>query len=263
MNAYNDVVLSQQPKHFYPRFDGQTWPDVVGDADGRFVNGHGERTMPDGSLAPWFDGVRQYAIMPDRSALGPAGALTAWTVTFWVRPSTTRYPNSRGYGYVHFVGKRDEWLGRIYRSDATDDDGEPYRQNWLSMYVFDPDERFGAGQSYQDGVEALRWYHVAFVVRIKERTCGLFLDGVRIGGWPSLEDDEGRIRFDVHPVNTTSSLIVGRDSALNSAGKPRSWFRGAVGKPGFFTYDLSAYDVTEQHPAGRITQQALAGRPLG
>jgi hypothetical protein len=214
--------------------------------------------MPDGSTAPHFDGATQWAWMPDRAALGPAGATAAWTMTTWVRPTVTIYPNDRSEGYVHWIGKTDEWLSRIYSANA-EKDGEPYRQGWLSCYVFDPDEQYGAGQSYQEALVVKRWYHVAFVVRLKARTCGLFIDGKQIRGWASLVDDEGSVQFNVTPVNGSAPLIVGRDSALLN-GKPRSWFRGAVGKPAFFTYDLSVYGVSEQYPAGRITRQALTGR---
>jgi hypothetical protein len=179
-------------------------------------------------------------------------------MTTWVRPTVLRQVNDRSEGYVHWIGKKDEWLSRIYNDNATQD-GDPYRQGWLSCYVFDPDEQFGAGQSYQDGFEAREWLHIAFVVRLKARTCGLFVNGKQSRGWASLIDDEGSVQFNVTPSNGSAPLIVGRDSALLN-GKPRSWFKGAVGKPAFFTYDLSMYGVTEQYPAGRITRQALAGR---
>ena len=263
LTEYDKTVLSHQPKHFYPALSGQTWPDSIGDADGRFFNGRGESTMPDGSVAPHFDGATQWARMPDRSAFGPAGAATAWTVTCWVRPRVLRQVNDRSEGYVHWIGKKNEWLSRIYNDNAMKD-GEPYRQNWLSCYVFDPDEQFGAGQRYEDGFQAREWLHVAFVVRTDERRqCGLFVNGRQSRGWASLEDNEGSVQFDVRPINTTAPLIVGRDSTLGSDGKPRSWFRGAVGKPAFFTYDLSAYGVSAEYPAGRITQQALIGRTKG
>jgi hypothetical protein len=254
--AYDDVVLSHNPKHYYPAISGQAWPDVIRGANGRFVNGRGTVIMPDGTTAPHFDGTKQWAWMPDSSYFGPAGARSAWTVTVWVRPTVLNYVNSRSTGYVNWIGKRGngrdgEWLMRIYNLDS-------YRPQWLRAYVLSPQGGDpSAGQSYRDGFAARQWLHVAFVVSHVRREVALFVDGRQSRGWVSMDAYGTIIR------NGTAPLIVGRDSQLDpNDGTPRSWFRGAVGKPAFFTYDLSAQGVSEQYPAGRISQQAEAGRPL-
>jgi hypothetical protein len=250
--TYDQLVLEHGPKHYYPRAGSNLWPDVVRGVNGRFPNGRSTITMPDGSLAPRFDGATQYAIMPDSSFFGPAGAQTAWTFTCWLRPSVLNYANDRSTGYVHWIGKRrdgrdGEWLMRIYNLNSD-------RPSWLSGYVLSPAGGSpSAGQSYRGGLVVGQWYHIAFVVRRVSRQVGLFVNGRQSRGWVSMDAYRTVVR------NGTAPLIIGRDSQLDpDNGKPRSWFRGTVGKPAFFTYDLSVQGVSEQYPAGRISRQAEA-----
>lgn len=110
-----------------------------------------------------FDGISQYATIPDNAAysIPTTGGLT---VSAWMRPSVNQFTKFEGTGYVNWLGKSDfgspnhvEWQHRIYNLSNTETN---MRNNESSFYIFSSTGGIGVSADYgKETTDVNRWNH--------------------------------------------------------------------------------------------------------
>lgn len=250
-SSYDALIRDHQPKHYYQHLDTDAgrWIDVIRGQDGVFPAGYGSQLLPNGEVAPHFDGLGQYAEMGDSSYFGPAGAASYWTVECWVRFDTDHFPRSQtGDLYVHWMGKGEhggrndgdhEWVTRVYNGDT----GSVDRDKWVSGYTVswhghENEPTLACGQAYTGGWQVGAWHHLVYITDHINRRVGIWWDGQQAHGWVSMDAP----KYDIEARNGIAPLRVGtRDF--------KSFLLGSVAKLAFYTYGLSEQRIREHYEA--------------
>lgn len=181
--------------------------------------------MPNGDLAVAYNGVDQYAEIPDDDifSVGTTGQLT---VEAWVRPDTLENPNAESSGYVYLLGKgaylNYEWALRMYNYTNTEN-----RPNRMSAYVWALTGGYGYGSYVQDALSPSEWIHLVFVVNDEDSTIRLYKNGV-------LRDTDSYAAIELGNGNVPVRLGTRNFS---------SWFQGAIGKFAVYSTALSAEQI--------------------
>ena len=156
--------------------------------------------MPNGDLAPEFDGATQYLEVASspRLSITTTGVLT---IEAWIAPKTLQFGHEQGSGYVYWLGKGEpsqyEYAGRIYSAVNSE---IPPRPNRISGYVFNRTGGLGSGSYFQDPISIGEWIYVALIFNTRNVSskfptgyCLIFKNGV-------LRDITSLGQFDTEPT---------------------------------------------------------------
>lgn len=241
-STYDQLVLSLGPVLFLPlEGSSATEPDMSGhNHTATFLPADGAPNMvamPNGDLAPSFNGQDQYVEVPSSSVLSVThtGCLT---VQAWIRPATLQFPHEEGTGYVYILGKgapsEYEYAIRMYSAANTE---VPVRPNRISGYVFNLAGGWGSGAYFQDPVDVNQWIMVTMV--IDDRRSEKWPDGyVALYKDAVMRDQVSLAQYDVKPhAGDAPFCIATRDND--------SYFEGAIGKVAVYDKVLSGSAIAE------------------
>jgi hypothetical protein len=188
--------------------------------------------MPNGDLAPLFDGLGRFLEVPSQPELSVTftGALT---IEAWIRPDTLRFPRTEGSGYVHWLGKgapgKHEYVCRMYSTGNSEGRG-----NRISGYCFNKIGGIGVGSYFQDPIEPGQWIHYLLSIVAGGNTT-IWRDGVQ-------RDTDPLAQLGIVPEGGTAPLRIGtRDKA--------SFFLGGIGKVALYNQVLPATRVLAHYQA--------------
>jgi hypothetical protein len=189
--------------------------------------------MPNGDVAPTFDGAAQYLEVAS-SPLFSIATTGILTIEAWIAPKTLQFEHAEGSGYVYWLGKGEpsqyEYAGRMY--SATNRETPP-RPNRISGYAFNRNGGLGSGSYFQDPVGVEEWIHVTLIFNTRNVSpkyptgyCSIFKNGILRAVTPLAQ-------FNVEPVAGEAPLRIG---TFNGG----SYFAGAIGKVAVYDYELSS-----------------------
>ena len=191
-------------------------------------------TLESSSADLEFDGDDDYGLIADHNdfSLPTTGQIT---ISAWIKPSTLRFENTMGTGFVHFLSKGDggsqEWALRMYSNDNSEG-----RRNRISFYLFNPNGGLGAGSYVQEDVEVGEWIHIIAVAgnnQIKIYKNGVLKDTDTYEGSP----------YYITPRNTNSPVRLGAGGG--------SYFAGEMTQVTVLNRKLSSQEVSELYEGGR------------
>jgi hypothetical protein len=204
---------------------------VVGGRHAVLHNEPGTARLPNGDFAPAFDGIDQYAEIPDSDAFS-VDTTKRLTVEVWMRPDTLENPKPEGSGYVHVLGKgvtgQHEWALRMYNLTNVEN-----RPNRCSAYVWALAGGVGYGSYVQEPLTAGEWMHLVFVVDDDANTMRLYKNG-------TLRDTDSHAAIELD--NGTGPVRLGTRNFS-------SWFNGALGKFAIYDTALSADRIRAHYEA--------------
>jgi hypothetical protein len=241
--GYDAAILSDRPVLFLSLGNSGERSFEV-DASGSGVRGSylplGSRfstvKMPNGDLAPEFDGATQYLEVASSPRLSTTttGVLT---IEAWIAPKTLQFGHEQGSGYVYWLGKGEpsqyEYAGRIYSAVNSE---IPPRPNRISGYVFNRIGGLGSGSYLQDPISVGEWIYVTLIFNTRNVSpqfpmgyCSIFKNGV-------LRQITSLAEFNTEPTRGTAPLRVG---TMNG----KSFFGGAIGKVAIYDFELSGQQI--------------------
>lgn len=233
-SGYDAAVIADGPVAYWKLGDsGSTVVDSVGTHTGTYVNGASATTLTNGDAVKAFNGVNQYAQIPDANdlSISHTGILT---MEAWIRPDVLEFPNDEDTGYVQFMGKEvygggAEYAARIYSLTNTES-----RPNRISGYAFNLAGGLGAGSYFQDAVTAGQWIHYALVVNTVNTSGPYPMGYTKVYKNGVLRDTDSLGEpYNIVPQNGTAPFRIG-STALDS------FFQGAIGKVAVYNYEVSA-----------------------
>lgn len=175
--------------------------------------------LPNGDAALVFNGVNQYAEIPDSDVFS-VDTTKHLTVEVWLRPDTLENAKAESSGYVYVLGKgttgNHEWALRMYNLTNAEN-----RPNRMSAYVWALSGGVGYGSYVQEPVAVGEWMHFVFVVDDEANTMQLYKNGV-------LRDTDSHAAIELD--NGVGPVRLGTRNFS-------SWFNGALGK--FAIYDTA------------------------
>ncbi len=237
LSSYDSTVISDKPVAYY-RLAGENVRNCVTDSyHGSYQNSPSISNMPNGDSVSVFNGVNQYAEIPDNDAFSvpTTGSIT---IEAWLRPDTLQFPNSEAGDYVHWMGKgvsgQHEYVSRIYSLSSAD------RPNRISGYSFNLSGGLGAGSYFQDSTTVGQWIHYAMVINTSGS--GQYPGYVKIYKNGVLRDQDTLAGYSIIPGNGTAPFrIATRDF--------NSYFQGAIGKVAVYNSELSAQRLLAHYNA--------------
>lgn len=198
--------------------------------------------LPNGDLAPLFNGIDQYLEIESKPKLSIA---TTGELTFeaWIKAGVLEFVSEEGDGYVHWAGKGEEaaheYVFRMYSKTSSSK-----RSNRISAHAFNLEGGLGSGAYFQENLAAKQWVHVTAVfnsnVRNKTYPSGyikIFRDGV-------LKQTVSLAQSKISPQAAKAPLRIG-------TGDKKSFFKGSIGKLAIFDRELGAETIQEHFKAMR------------
>jgi hypothetical protein len=192
--------------------------------------------MPNGDLAPEFDGATQYLEVASspRLSITATGVLT---IEAWIAPKALQFGRQQGSGYVYWLGKgepsRYEYAGRMYSAVNSE---IPPRPNRISGYAFNPIGELGSGSYFQDPVSVGEWIYVTLIFNTRNVSaefptgyCSIFKNGV-------LRKMTPLAQFNTRPTGGIAPLQV---ATMNG----KSFFAGAIGKVAIYDFELNREQI--------------------